>query len=81
MRTTIDIPDSLFREIKATAAIRGETLKAFLLRAAKAELSNSEAGMKHRVQLPLVNSKEVSYDVSSERLREIEEEEDIEQFS
>jgi hypothetical protein len=30
MKTTIEIPDDLFRRIKATAALRGESLKDFI---------------------------------------------------
>jgi hypothetical protein len=32
MRTTLDLPDELFRKIKAEAAMRGETLKQYLQR-------------------------------------------------
>jgi hypothetical protein len=31
MRTTIDLPDSVFRETKALAAMRGITMKQFIL--------------------------------------------------
>ncbi len=31
MRTTIDLPDAVFRETKALAALRGLTLKQFVL--------------------------------------------------
>lgn len=75
MRMTIDIPDSLYREIKATVVVHGESLNAFLIRAAEAELSRSRAIAENRVQLPLVHSKESSYDVSPERLKEILDEE------
>jgi hypothetical protein len=33
MRTTIDIPDPLFRETKALAAMRGITMKDFIIKA------------------------------------------------
>ncbi len=33
MRTTIDLPDAVFRETKALAATRGITLKQFILEA------------------------------------------------
>jgi hypothetical protein len=78
MRTTIDIPDSLFREIKSEAALRGETLKSFLLRAAKSELQGGKAGGGKRARFPIVRSKEKTYDLSPERLAEIMEEEDRE---
>lgn len=78
MRTTIDIPDALFREIKATAVLRGETLKSFLLKAAKTELESGAKSTGVRVILPIVRSKEASYDLSSERIAELQEEEDLE---
>jgi len=31
MRTTVDVPDSLYRQIKARAALKGQTIKAFFL--------------------------------------------------
>ncbi len=31
MRTTIDLPDSLFRQIKARAALEGSTLKEYVI--------------------------------------------------
>ncbi len=81
MRTTIDIPDSLFRELKSAAALRGETLKALLLRAVKKELHGESVPPRiNRIELPLVKSKEESYDTSPERLAAILEEEDIEKL-
>ena len=43
MRTTIEIPDSLFRRSKAAAALRGESLKDLVSAALRAYLS-SHAG-------------------------------------
>lgn len=39
MRTTIEIPDSLFRRSKAAAALRGESLKDLVSAALRAYLS------------------------------------------
>jgi hypothetical protein len=39
MKTTIEIPDSLFRKAKATAAERGQTLKEFVTDAVQEKLS------------------------------------------
>ena len=47
LRTTIDIPDALFRQIKAEAAVEGETLRAFMLRAAQNELENPDRKITH----------------------------------
>ena len=79
MRTTIDIPDSLFREIKATAAVQGRTLKDWILGAVRSELQGTEKRKpSRRIKLPIVESKEVSYDVSADRIAEILEEEEYE---
>ena len=84
MRTTIDLPDGLFRQLKARAALRGETLKECLLRAVRAELrsdgddSAASLGQGRRIKLPIVESKEASYDLSPDRVAEILEEEDRE---
>lgn len=39
MKTTIEIPDELFRKAKATAAIRGESLKQFIRDALETSLA------------------------------------------
>jgi hypothetical protein len=38
MRTTIDLPDALYRRAKAAAALRGESLKALVSAALRAHL-------------------------------------------
>jgi hypothetical protein len=68
VRSTIDIPDTLFREIKTNAVLRGETLKVFFLRAMKAELEVDRGASRTRVRLPIVKSKEDSYDLDPDRL-------------
>ena len=57
MRTTIDIPDSLYRQMKATAALRGESVKRFVTAAIEQFLSapRAAAGRKE-VELPLVRT-------------------------
>lgn len=55
MRTTVDLPDELFRAAKAEAAARGESLKNFLARAITHELGTAPAPSKgRRVKLPLI---------------------------
>jgi hypothetical protein len=39
MRTTVDLPDTLFRKTKATAALRGSTMKDLIVRALEREVS------------------------------------------
>lgn len=43
MRTTIDLPDALFREVKATAANRGLKLKDFVTAALRAALVSADS--------------------------------------
>ena len=60
MRTTIDLPDNLFRRTKALAAVRGSSLKELIVRAVEREV-NAEgsvtAGTPRRAGLPLVHLK------------------------
>lgn len=58
MRTTINIPDKLFRRAKAAASLRGLTLKDFISQSVEHELIGSVfANEDQHVQLPLVASK------------------------
>jgi hypothetical protein len=57
MRTTIDMPDALFRKTKAVAALRGSSMKELIIRAVERELTNTPTPAKRkRVKLPLVHS-------------------------
>ena len=42
MKTTMEIPDSLFRRAKARAALRGQTMASFINGAIEAQLKNEE---------------------------------------
>ncbi len=80
MRTTIDIPDALFRDIKTRASQRGEALKTFMLRAAKAELEREDSPEDvYQAQIPLVQSTVGSYNVNPERIAALQEEDDLEE--
>ena len=57
MRTTIDLPDDLFRQAKSKAALRGETLKEFVQSAVEKEISTELPPYSFRVKLPLIKSK------------------------
>lgn len=55
MRTTIDLPDPLFRRMKEVAAQRGSTIKELVEHAVEQELATAPAPQKkHRVKLPLI---------------------------
>lgn len=44
MKTTFEIPDDLFRQAKATAALRGESLKDLVTEALEAHLERQGVG-------------------------------------
>jgi len=58
MRTTIEVPDPVFRTMKAHCARSGKTMKEFALRAIEKELAASRQQEPKRVtaKLPLVRS-------------------------
>ena len=57
MRTTVDLPDILFREVKSTAARKGESLREFLQRAVVNELGRTgDQAAAKRVAFPVLDS-------------------------
>jgi hypothetical protein len=57
MRTTVDLPDPLFRELKAFATRNGSSLKVVIRHAVEAELGKSKGHMGHRVKFPVLPSR------------------------
>lgn len=58
MRTTVDIPDALYRELKARAAYQGCSVKDLVLRGVRAELKeNGSSSRTEKIELPLISSK------------------------
>ena len=58
MRTTIDLPDPLFRELKAVAARRGTSLKNVIRTAVEEEVRKTERRAGRRVKFPLLSSQD-----------------------
>ncbi len=58
MRTTVEIPDSLFRRAKSQAAREGVSLKTLLVRAVENELAREGTPAARRIKFPLLKSKE-----------------------
>jgi len=56
VRTTIDIPDPIYRELKARAARQGLTVKEIILSGVQKEMQDPSP-KKHRVRLPLIHGK------------------------
>jgi len=57
MRTTVDIPDSTYRELKAKAARRGCSVKELILESVRNEL-RPRSRRTGRIKLPILESKE-----------------------
>ncbi len=58
MRTTVDIPDALYRELKIRAAHEGCSVREVVLRSVRTELDVHHSAKKNtKVKLPLVVSK------------------------
>jgi hypothetical protein len=58
MRTTIDIPDPIYRKLKSKAALRGTSVRELILQGIVSELnSNRGRELAYRVKLPLITSK------------------------
>ena len=57
MRTTVDIPDSVYRRLKTRAATEGSSAKALILRGIEQVLKRGEKTSSRRVVLPIVRSK------------------------
>jgi hypothetical protein len=59
VRTTVDIPDPTYRQLKAKAALRGCSVKDLILRGVEVELNGERrTQVKGRVALPLIRSKQ-----------------------
>ena len=57
MRTTVDIPDEMYRQLKSRAAREGSSTRALILRGVKEVLKSDRRKAGLQVSLPLVRSK------------------------
>ena len=59
MRTTVELPEPLLRRAKATAALRGSSLKCLFIAAVEREVRTSgrQAVQPQKAKFPLVRSK------------------------
>ena len=57
MRTTVDIPDPVYRRLKSRAASEGSSAKELILRGVEQVLKASRRKSRRRVRLPVVRSK------------------------
>ena len=54
MRTTVDIPDAIYRELKSRAVSQGTSVKALVLRGVESVLTSEEPRQLRRVKLPII---------------------------
>jgi plasmid stability protein len=57
MRTTVDIPDALYRQLRARAAREGTSSRALILEAIEDALTPDRQRAGRRVSLPIVRSR------------------------
>ena len=57
MRTTVDIPDRMYRQLKSRAAREGSSARALILRGVKEVLKSEQRKAGIPVALPIVRSK------------------------
>jgi predicted transcriptional regulator len=58
MRTTVDLPDEVFRQLKMLAVQRGTSLKELFRTAVEHELAAQGSQEQYRARFPLLASKE-----------------------
>ena len=72
MRTTVDIPEPLYRQLKSKAAVKGCSVKKLILRGVRAEIEGKAPQKRGRVTLPIIESKRPgSLRLTNQRINEI----------
>jgi hypothetical protein len=73
MRTTVDIPDSMYRRLKSAAALHGCSIKELVLRGVRAELhAQNRRRKRKRVRLPIIASRRPGWlKLSNQKINEI----------
>lgn len=70
VRTTVDIPASLYRKLKEQAAAKGRSIRELILAGVKNILLEGQRPRPKRVHFPLVVSDGPKVEVSSEQIYE-----------
>ena len=70
VRTTVDIPAPLYRQLKEQAAARGESVRELVLAGVKSVLLSSQRPRPRRVQFPLIASNDAKIDLTNEQIYE-----------
>jgi hypothetical protein len=70
VRTTVDIPASLYRQLRAQAAARGCSARELILGGIRQALLNGERPPRKAVRFPLIVSEGPKVDLTNERIYE-----------
>ena len=70
VRTTIDIPASLYRQLKKQAAATGHSVRELVLAGVRAVLLEGQRPRPRRVQFPLIVSKGPKVNLTNEQIYE-----------
>lgn len=57
MRTTVDIPDPMYRRLKSRAASEGSSAKELILRGVQQVLRDRRRKTRKKIRLPIIRSK------------------------
>ena len=71
VRTTVDIPTSMYRQLKEQAAAQGRTARALILAGIEKVLLRSQRPGPGRVQFPLIRSKGLKVNLTNEQIYEL----------
>lgn len=72
MRTTVDIPDAAYRQLKSLAAREGTSVRALILRGVEVIVQPKPRGRGYRVSLPLIASdKPGTLHIDNERIYDL----------
>jgi hypothetical protein len=72
MRTTVDIPDPVYRRLKSRAASEGKSARELILRGVRQVLEERPRKAHRRVRLPIIKSKQPgTLNLDNEKIFEI----------
>lgn len=70
VRTTVDIPVSLYRRLKKQAAAQGHSIRKLVLAGVRSVILESERPRAKKVRFPLIVSKGPKVDLTNEQIYE-----------
>jgi hypothetical protein len=73
MRTTVDIPDPIYRELKERAAREGTSVKQIILRSVVSDFRQPEStAPRKRLKFPIIKSKQLgTLEIDNERIYDL----------